>query len=205
MYLRMRHKLHVAPNQTVRIKDLAQLVGPDETISDIGQIIVHKITIHDKTIVIIDLMKVLKSIREHYPKLDVQAIGTSQTIIEVQYKQRKITGVYFVIVWMLLFIGAALAIMNFHEDVSMQEVHQKIYYIVTGRENDYPLLLQIPYSLGLGLGMVLFFNHIFKKRFNEEPSPLDVEMFNYQQDLDQYVIMNENSENEKKTHDNQNT
>ena len=42
--------------------------------------------------------------------------------------------------------------------------------------------------------MILFFNHVFKKRFNEEPSPLEVEMFNYQQDLDQYVIMNENKE-----------
>ncbi len=205
VYLRMRHKLHVSPNQTVRIKDLAQIVGPDLVIEKIGQIIIHKITIHDKNIVIIDLMKVLKAIRDEYPSIDIQTIGTAQTIIEVQYKKPKMTGVYFVIVWLLLFIGAALAIMNFHEDVSMQEVHQKIYYIVTGRENDYPLLLQIPYSLGLGLGMVLFFNHIFKKRFNEEPSPLDVEMFNYQQDLDQYVVMNENSENEKKTHDNQNT
>ncbi|MFP3360102.1 stage V sporulation protein AA, partial [Planococcus sp. SIMBA_143] len=39
------------------------------------------------------------------------------------------------------------------------------------------------------------FNHLFKKRFNEEPSPLEVEMFNYQQDLDQYVIVHENDEN----------
>jgi stage V sporulation protein AA len=43
--------------------------------------------------------------------------------------------------------------------------------------------------------MILFFNHFFKKRFNEEPSPLEVEMFNYQQDLDRYVTMNENKEN----------
>lgn len=201
MYLRMRHKLLVSPDQTVRIKDLAQLVGPEEIVEQIGGIIIHKITIQDKTIVIIDLMKVLKTIRNRFPEVDIQPIGSSQTIVEVQYGKNSITGVYFIIVWMLLFIGAALAIMNFHEDVSMQEVHQKIYYLVTGHENAYPLLLQIPYSLGLGFGMVLFFNHIFKKRFNEEPSPLEVEMFNYQQDLDQYVILNENKENEKKAHD----
>ncbi|MCL6616308.1 MAG: stage V sporulation protein AA, partial [Anoxybacillus ayderensis] len=34
----------------------------------------------------------------------------------------------------------------------------------------------------------------FKKRINEEPSPLEVEMFQYQQSLDQYVIMHENKE-----------
>ena len=42
--------------------------------------------------------------------------------------------------------------------------------------------------------MIIFFNHVFKKRLNEEPSPLEVEMFNYQQDLDRYVVMHENKE-----------
>lgn len=197
----MRHRLLVSPDQTVRIEDVAQLVGPDEITSTVGQLVTHKITVHDKTIVIIDLMKVLRRIREYKPDLEIQTVGPPQTIIEVQYPKSKITGIYFVIVWLLLFIGSGLAIMNFHEDVSMQQVHQKIYYIITGKQNEYPLLLQIPYSIGLGLGMVLFFNHIFKKRFNEEPSPLEVEMFNYQQDLDQYVIMNENKENEKRAND----
>ncbi len=92
--------------------------------------------------------------------------------------------------------------MNFHEDVSMRIVHQKIFKTITGLEDDKPLLLQIPYSIGLGLGMILFFNHVFRKRINEEPSPLEVEMFNYQQDLDQYVIMHENKESSKKIDDN---
>jgi stage V sporulation protein AA len=99
-----------------------------------------------------------------------------------------------------LFIGAGLTIMNFHEDVAMSSVHQKIYFLITGRENAKPLILQIPYSLGVGIGMILFFNHIFKKRFNEEPSPLEVEMFNYQQDLDQYIILQENKKAEAKRH-----
>jgi stage V sporulation protein AA len=91
--------------------------------------------------------------------------------------------------------------MNFHEDVSMGAVHQKIYKIVTGHYVKKPLILQIPYSIGLGIGMIMFFNHLFRKRFNEEPSPLEVEVFNYQQDLDQYVIMSENKEKLKRLDD----
>jgi len=45
--------------------------------------------------------------------------------------------------------------------------------------------------------MVIFFNHAFKKKFNEEPSPLEVEIFNYQQDIDHYILLNENKENMK--------
>ena len=66
--------------------------------------------------------------------------------------------------------------------------------LLLGKSVEKPLIFQIPYSIGLGLGMIIFFNHVFKKRLNEEPSPLEVEMFNYQNDLDRYVVMHENKE-----------
>lgn len=85
-----------------------------------------------------------------------------------------------------------MTIMNFHNDVGMQEVQQKLHYLLTGENNKHPLWMQIPYSLGLGLGMLLFFNHWFKKRFNEEPSPLEIELFKYQKDIDHYISYYEN-------------
>ncbi len=36
-----------------------------------------------------------------------------------------------------------MTIMNFHVDVSMGEVHQKIFTIITGKVEDKPLLIQI--------------------------------------------------------------
>ncbi len=36
-----------------------------------------------------------------------------------------------------------------------------------------------------------FFNHLFKKKWNEEPTPLEVEMYLYQENLDQYVVAEE--------------
>ena len=148
-----------------------------------------------------DVMKVVRAIVERDSSLDVQTVGPSQTIIEVVYQKQRFSTAYFLIIWLLLFVGSAMAIMNFHEDVSMQEVHQRLYEMITGKKEDKPLLLQISYSLGLGIGMILFFNHVFRKRINEEPSPLEVEMFNYQQSLDQYVILHENKESMRKIGD----
>ena len=179
------------------IGDIAQLIGDDSSCSSVEKIPLYQITKEDKNLIVIDVMHVIKVIQIELRDLEIQVVGPAQTIVEVQFPKKKLAPVYFVLIWFLLFIGAALAIMNFHEDVSMREVHQQIYKIVTGIDNPKPLLLQVPYSFGLGIGMVLFFNHLFKKRFNEEPSPLEVEMFNYQQDLDQYVIVHENEENGK--------
>ncbi len=161
----------------------------------------YQVSEKDKNIVILDIIQVLKAIHLQDPTLDVQTVGGAEAIVEIQYRKRKLSTVLFIGVWLLLFIGSCLAIMNFHEDVSMRDVHIALYEIITGERNDYPYLLQIPYSIGLGLGMIVFFNHIFKKRLNEEPSPLEVEMFNYQLDLDQYVAMHENQETIKDLHD----
>ncbi|WP_456278447.1 stage V sporulation protein AA [Bacillus sp. AK128] len=201
LYLRMRHKIKVMPNHTVTIGDLAQIISTDSLKKVIGEKIVYHINMSDKNIVIIDVMTVIDKIYSLFPNVDIQVTGSSQTIVEIEYKKRNFSPIFFVGVWLLLFVGAGLAIMNFHEDVSMREVHKRIYYIITGEEVEKPLFLQIPYSIGLGLGMVLFFNHLFRKRINEEPSPLEVEMFNYQQDLDRYVSMTENKESTKKLHD----
>ncbi len=201
VYIRMRHRVQATISQNVKIGDLAQIVANDDVRQLVSVIPIHQVIKEDKKLIVIDVMKVIKAINEKYPNFEVQTMGVAQTIIEVFIKKKSIKPVYFIAVWLLLFIGAGLAVMNFHEDVSMQEVHQKLYEIITGEENPKPLLLQIPYSIGLGLGMILFFNHLFKKRINEEPSPLEVEMFNYQQALDHYVSVHENSESETKIND----
>ena len=194
IYTRMRNRVHVKINQKVRIKDVAKIIGPEELILKIEEALLLTVSSEDKNIIIIDLAQLIMAIQAIDPHIEVETFGPSQTIIEVIYSKKKMSFITFVVIWFLLFIGGGITIMNFHVDVSMAEVHQKLFTLITGRVDEKPLLIQIPYSFGLGIGMILFFNHFFKKRFNEEPSPLEVEMFNYQQDLDRYVIMNENNE-----------
>jgi stage V sporulation protein AA len=194
IYIRMRHRVNVQPDTLVKLQDIAQVIADEEIYKIIMNIPVHKVMKQDNNIIIIDAMKVIQLLSTEFPKAEIQIVGPSQSIVEVIYKKRGVSLPLFILIWLLLFFGAAMAIMNFHEDVSMKAVHQHLYTVITGRYNPHPLIFQIPYSIGLGMGMVLFFNHIFKKRINEEPSPLEVEMFNYQQNLDHYVIMKENKE-----------
>lgn len=194
VYIRLRHRVFIQPNDKILLKDIAQIIAEDALHNQIGDRVLYQADAKDRNIIIIDVMHVVEEIKKFDSMIDIQIIGPSQTIIEVVYKKRKISPIFFLIIWFLLFFGSMLTIMNFHEDVSMQDAHQRLYKIITGKSVDKPLMFQIPYSFGLGLGMILFFNHVFKKRLNEEPSPLEVEMFNYQQDLDRYVVMHENKE-----------
>ena len=197
----MRNRLLAKPEETIYLEDIAQIIAPETVISKLKKLKVHQISIKDKNIVIIDVMKVIRLISGLIENADVQTIGPAQTIVEVILKKKQMSLPFFILIWFLLFFGSAMAIMNFHDDVSMRSVQEKLYKIITGVEDSKPWIFQIPYSIGLGLGMILFFNHVFKKRINEEPSPLEVEMFNYQMDLDNYVIIHENKESMKRTND----
>ncbi|RHW41190.1 stage V sporulation protein AA [Neobacillus notoginsengisoli] len=199
VYIRMRNRILVQPGQDLSIGDIAQVLAPESLVAAIKKMDIYQVTQKDSNFVVIDAMKVIKKITGAFPDADIQAVGPAQTLIEVVVKNRKrLSFSFFILIWLLLFFGSAMAIMNFHDDVSMKSVQSKLYTIITGEKSEKPLLFQIPYSLGLGVGMVLFFNHIFKKRINEEPSPLEVEMFNYQQALDSYVILHENKESMKR-------
>ncbi|WAA10509.1 stage V sporulation protein AA [Fervidibacillus albus] len=201
IYIRMRHRIQVKINDKIRVKDVARVIASNELLRHIESIPVHTVTKRDQNTIVIDVMSVISAIKSRYFNLEYQPIGPAQTIVQVVYTKHEGSLLLFLFAWLVLFIGSAVTIMNFHEDVSMQSVQQKLYFLLTGIKEDQPLLFQIPYSFGLGLGMILFFNHVFKKRFNEEPSPLEVEMNNYQQSVDQYIILHESKESVKKLND----
>ncbi|WP_066294063.1 stage V sporulation protein AA [Bacillus sp. FJAT-29937] len=201
VYIRLRHRLQVRPRASIFVKDIAQIIADEQIYTQLGNLKVYEVSEKDQNMIVVDVMKVIREIIKKQPDVEIQTIGPSQVIIEVIAKKRRISIPLFFIVWLLLFFGAALTIMNFHEDVSMRIVQQRIYTIMTGEIDSKPLIFQIPYSIGLGAGMILFFNHLFKKRLNEEPSPLEVEMFNYQMDLDNYITMHQNKESMKNIDD----
>jgi stage V sporulation protein AA len=201
IYIRMRNRVQAPPNGIVLLKDAAQIIAPESILPYLETLKIHQLAERDGNIVIIDIMKVIRLITKDFNEIEVQTIGPAQTIIEVVTKKKGVSIPFFLLIWFLLFFGSAMTLMNFHDDVSMRSVQEKIYTIITGKHDAKPLLFQIPYSIGLGLGMILFFNHVFKKRINDEPSPLEVEMFNYQMDLDNYVILHENKESMKRVHD----
>lgn len=190
VYVRLCKKVTARPGQILRLGDVAQVIA-DEPHAAVREIPVYQSDFKDGNLAVLDLIDVVGRIRAAFPGLDVRIIGPAQVIIELQTARKKPCKWWVAGVWLLLFVGSALAIMNFHTDVSMREVHERIYYLMTGEHVREPLILQIPYSLGIGVGMIVFFNHLFKRRLNDEPSPLELEMYLYQENLDQYVIDHE--------------
>ncbi|RWZ60208.1 stage V sporulation protein AA [Halobacillus fulvus] len=192
IYIRMKQSLTLPSQATIRLDQVAKLAGPKGYMEELQQLILCDVKEEDGNIVVIDGLSVIHKILERYPTVETELLGPNQCVVHLEKPKKGPSPLLVSAIWLLLFIGAATAIMNFHYDVSMEAVQQKLHFMLTGNETDHPLWIQVPYSIGLGLGMILFFNHWFKKKFNEEPSPMEIEIFNYQENLDHYVAVKEN-------------
>lgn len=193
IYIQLKNRVTVPKGKGVTLRDVAFLITEPKLKDSLDSILLLEPENSDGNLIVIDLLMVIPRIHELLPDADIEPIGEGRTIVQIEEptERRKPSVALFVLVWLLLFFGSALTIMNFHADVNMQEVHIRIVEMITGHRNEHPYIFQVAYSVGIGFGMVMFFNHLFKKKWNEEPTPLEVEMYLYQKNIDQYVINEE--------------
>ncbi|WP_182199456.1 stage V sporulation protein AA [Paraliobacillus salinarum] len=200
IYIRLKKYAYLNKAEVLKVKDVAYLTGSEQLVNACSDLSIHHKNVDKDKTYVLEAFTIIQIIQQHLPNVDVQLTGPNNCMLQKKEQTNKTNILFVVFVWILLFIGSAMAIMNFHYDVSMQSVQQRLHFLLTGENVEYPLWLQVPYSIGLGLGMILFFNYLFKKRLNDEPSPMEIELYKYQQDIDQYVQYYENPLN-KDDHD----
>lgn len=142
---------------------------------------------------VISILKIIKLIHEIYPNMDVQNLG--ETDIIVTYEEQKPTGMISYLIKIgftavLTFTGAAFAIMTFNNDVSVRKLFSQIYQLMTGIKPQGSTILELSYSIGLTIGILLFFNHFGKKKFSVDPTPLEVQMRTYENEIQTTLVEN---------------
>ena len=140
---------------------------------------------------VVSILEVIAKIHEVCPNLTVENLGETDLIvtIEEQKKQKKVVqAVKSFFVLLVTFIGAGFSIMSFNNDVDVPKLFDQIYYLVTGTTSDGFTILELTYSLGMSVGILLFFNHFGKKRLTPDPTPMEVEMRTYEEDIEMTLI-----------------
>lgn len=144
---------------------------------------------------VVSVLKIIACIHEKFPEADVQNLGESDII--VTYEDQKTPALAWhiiktVFVAAVTFFGAAFSIMAFNNDVDVTKLFGQIYELVTGQEAGGFTVLEIAYSMGVTAGILIFFNHFGKKRFTVDPTPMEIQMRLYENDIQTTLI--ENSE-----------
>ncbi len=150
-----------------------------------------KIPENGKNRYVISILKIIACIHEQYPGIEIQNLGESDLIIT--YENQKTPGMAIhvlktIFVVLLTFAGSAFSIMAFNNDVSVPRLFGQIYQWVTGVDPDGITILEIMYSIGITIGILVFFNHFGKRRFSVDPTPLEVQMRLYENDIQTTLV-----------------
>lgn len=137
------------------------------------------------------VIDVIDAIQKKYPQAQVENLGESDFILTLE-KEASGRGAWpwakTIFVCLLTFFGAAFSIMAFNNDVGITTLFGQLYELFTGETSSGFTVLELSYSLGLGLGIVLFFNHFGKRKITADPTPLEIQMRNYEDDVDTTLI-----------------
>ena len=185
------------------LKDIAKLTCSDEhVLAKVKAIKLHRFKDGEPKRQVISLMKIIEEIYKVCPNAEVQSIGEAAVMVEyinVNKHKGLVQAIKLLFVAMISFFGTSFTIMAFHNDIGINDVFTKIYEMVMGRQGDGYGILELAYSLGLAIGIIVFFNHIGGRRITKDPTPIEVEMRIYEEDVNKALI--ETADREGKTID----
>lgn len=198
---------HVKVNKKkVLLSDIASTHCSD---SDTGKllkdIMVLSIESNESGMYAMTFMKIVELIHRKNKDISVINEGEKDFVIEYMPSSDRAVNKYVeyikaAFVALVSFFGAAFAVMTFNLDVSVADLFDDIYKWVAGTDkHGAATILEFSYCVGLPIGIIVFFNHFSKKKLTSDPTPIHVEMRNYENEIDTAII--DDSSREGKTID----
>lgn len=187
----------------VLLKDLGKVLCSDpQILAKVKCLLLHTFRRGEPKRQVISIMKIVAEIEKLYPNANVVSLGAADTLVErihVSSRKGPLQTLKLLFVSAISFFGTAFTIMAFHNDIGINDVFLRIHEMVTGTQGDGYSILELAYSIGLAVGIILFFNHIGGRRITKDPTPIEVEMRIYEEDVNKALI--ETADREGKTID----
>lgn len=191
VYLKCDRNVEVQ-SQDVFLSDLGQLRCQNPHIAaKLKAIKVHHFQKNGVKRCVISSLHLVQLMEETCPDINVEIIGETDILLEwVDVNKHKGWQQWLkaVMVCLICFFGTAFTIMAYHNEVQVNRVFEEVYRMVMNKEPGEINILEISYSIGLALGIIVFFNHIGGRRITKDPTPIEVAMRNYEEDVDKALI-----------------
>lgn len=191
IYVKLYKKADISDKKNIFLKDVAEIVCDKKLENQLKNLQLLTIKEDKKSNYLISIIDIVKAISCKHPDICINSIGEMETLIDYKpEKNNKNIFMYLKIffVSVILLAGSSSAIMSFHSDSELYVVFQNYYKIFFGVDTKNPWIIDISYSVGLAVGIIVFFNHFAGKKITDDPTPIEVELSTYEDDVTHTII-----------------
>ena len=191
LYIKAEQNVEIE-TRDVTLGDVLSMECSDvHVVSKLNTIKLLKLPDGGKQRVVISILKIIECIHKEYPNLEIQNIGETDVIITYEphkVKNKLLEWVKIGCVVVTSFVGSAFAIMTFNNDSGVTRLFDDIFEFFMGYPKQGFSVLELTYSIGLAVGILVFFNHFGKRKFTVDPTPIEIEMRLYEKDIQTTLI-----------------
>ena len=192
IYIKPVKKASLSEQNAIFIQDVAEVIAPDKAAEKINKMKLLDIGAQKKANYLVSVTDIIKKINQAYPDATVSNVGAQDTVVQYASGKSKdhplLKWLKIAFVALVLLTGSSTAIMSFHSDAQIPKVFENYYKIFYGKTEKNPLILDIPYSIGLAVGIIVFFNHFMGKKITDDPTPIEVEMSLYETEVNETML-----------------
>lgn len=176
----------------VQLQDVAKLACRDDKILNRCRVLpVANLDPGKPGRYVVNVMDLVAKLGKQEENLDMVTTGEPSFIITYvtdRHEHPVKEWLKAIFVCIISFFGMAFSIMTFNNDVDVGKLFGQIYQQVTGQPSSGFTVLEISYSIGIGFGVLFFFNHFGKFKITQDPTPMEVQMRNYEDDVNNTIL-----------------
>ena len=187
-------------SRAVTLGDIVQMECADpKVVKDLEKLTVFRFPKQDPEMhhgssrAVISVLRIIACIHGRFPELEIQNLGETDLIVTFEDQRTAGRFVHWLkaaLVVLISFAGSAFSIMAFNNDIDSNRLFGHIYEMVTGTSPQGYTILEVTYSIGIVIGILVFFNHFGRKNFSVDPTPMEVEMRLYETDIQRTLVEN---------------
>lgn len=170
--------------EKIYINDLYDIYPKDKELI-LGNICLREYKDNDLKYDVIHLGEIIEKINDNLSHTSIHFLKTEDIVVFFEkYTKDRTKYIRVAIVSIIVLMGSIMGIMNFHADVNMYESQYKMVEVLTKDPKKYLPYFQIPYSIGIGIGVAIFFNKFIPNYSKYEPSPMELKMVSLNKEIE---------------------
>lgn len=191
LYIKLEQNTEVS-SRDVHLKDVAELECTNQdALNRLKTLKILRVPPGKKFRKTLSVVDIITEVQKLYPQMEINNLGGTDFIVTYVQDGKShpvLDRIKTILISVTIFAGSAFSIMAFNNDINVTKLFGQIYEQFTGMKSDGFTVLEMSYSVGMSVGIIVFFNHFMGKKITMDPTPMEVQMKVYEEDINKTLI-----------------